>query len=298
MKQHTPTMAVEANCACIEHLPVQSHSRLPAIQQCSAPLSISSPGKVSSAHLSSTSSRVGSYRSRSAPPWQMRRTDVADATKKMASTTLSTTLCVKLPTTAISKKHVLFRQGEFSDAIFYIASGSVHRVVNTENGNERLVAILGPDDFCGEECLTAQPWHSTSAVAVEEARIVRIEKATMLRLLHDSAAFSDVFTTFLLARNLKTEGALIDQLVGSVEQRLRRALLALAKVRESDVGTGIIHNAKQEMLAALVGTTRPRVNHLLNKFRDLGLIEYGRGIPAGEIHVLAALQQIDERNSQ
>jgi len=295
MKQHPPTTAVEMNCACVGHSPVQSHGRTPAIEQCPAPLSVSTLGKVSSAHFSSTSSKMGSSFSRFAPRWQGRRTDDAGCTKQTGSVGLLTTVCVQLPTATVQKGHFLFRQSELSDAVFYITSGLVHRAVIAENGNERLVSILGPDDFCGEECLTAQPRHSTSAIIVEEARIVRIEKATMLRLLHDSSAFSDVFTAFLLSRNLKTEGALIDQLTGSVEQRLRHALLALAKTGQSDRCCGIIHIAKQEMLAALIGTTRPRINHLLNKFRKLGLIEYGEGVPSGEIRILSGLHQIDER---
>lgn len=273
MKQHTSTTAVEANCACIEHSPVQSHGRPPAIQQCPAPPSMSTDGEVSNTHFSSTSRKMGSSFSRS----------------------VLTALCVQFPIAVIQTGHVLFRQGEISDAVFYIAAGLVHRMVTAENGNERLVSILGPDDFCGEECLTTQPQHLASAIAVEEARIIRIEKAEMHRLLHRSSAFSDVFTAFLLSRNLKMEGALIDQLTGSVEERLRHALLALAKRSGGDRYSGIIHIAKQETLAALVGTTRPRINHLLNKFRKLGLIDYGEGVPSGEIRILGGLHQIDER---
>lgn len=273
MKQHTPTTAVEANCACIEHSPVQSHGRPPTIQQCSAPPSISTDRKVSNTHLSSTSSKMGSFLSKLG----------------------LTGLCVQFPTAIVQAGHVLYRQGELSDAVFYIAFGLVHRAVTAENGNERLVSILGPDDFCGEECLTAQPQHLASAIAVEKAQIIRIEKAEMRRLLRSSSAFSDVFTAFLLSRNLQMEGALIDQLTGSVEERLRHALLALAKRSGGDRYSGIVHIAKQEMLAALVGTTRPRINHLLNKFRKLGLIEYGEGVPSGEIRILGGLHQIDER---
>ena len=294
MKQHTPpTGAVAANCACIVPSPVQSHHKPLAIEPCAASLPLPNHENVSSM----PASRAGnSSRSKFVPSWQVRRTDDTTAAKQAASTTLRKRLCLQFPTMALPKRHVLFRQGESANAVFYIAAGLVHRVVGTANGNERLLAILGPDDFCGEECLTTQSWHSTSAIAMEAAQIIRIEKAAMLSLLRDSSAFSDVFTAFLLSRKLKTEAALIDQLVGSVEQRLRRALLALARTSQGGSDPGIVSNAKQEMLAALVGTTRPRINHFLTKFRELGLIDYGRGMPAGEIHLCAALQQVDERD--
>ncbi|TAJ30032.1 MAG: Crp/Fnr family transcriptional regulator [Nitrospirae bacterium] len=294
MKQHAhPTGTVEANCACIGPSPVQSLHQPPAIQPCSTPMSLPNHGNVSPM----PASREGhSSRSKFVASWQGRRIDDATAAKQPASTTLQKKLCLQFPTMALPKGHVLFRQGEPANAVFYIATGLVHRVVGSANGNERLLAILGPDDFCGEECLTAQSWHSTSAIAMEAAQIIRIEKAAILRLLRDSPAFSDVFTAFLLSRKLKTEAALIDQLVGSVEQRLKRALLALARTSQGGSNLGIVPNAKQEMLAALVGTTRPRINHFLTKFRKLGLIDYGRGMPAGEIRLGAALQQVDERD--
>lgn len=194
-------------------------------------------------------------------------------------------LCVQIPNAKFASKHVLFRQGEVADSVFYIGSGRIHRLITTEKGNERLVAILGSGDFCGEECLTAQPLHTTSALVVEAAEIVRIDRGTMVRLLHESTAFADGFTAFLLSRHLKTEAALIDQLVGSVEQRLRHVLVTLANTQVNVSGTDVITNVKQEMLAALVGTTRPRINHFLNNFRKLGLIEYGRPLPQGAIRV-------------
>jgi CRP-like cAMP-binding protein len=230
-----------------------------------------------------------SFRLKPVPPPQAGSANGAGFTNKTDLMTAPKTLCARLPTIALTKKHVLFRQDEVAHAVFFIATGRVHRMVTMANGSERLLAILGPGDFCGEECLTARPRHSTSAVVVEEGQAIRIDKATMLRLLHESSAFSDVFTTFLLSRKLRTEEALIDHLVGSVEQRLRRVLLSLATTGQGDSGVRIIPNAKQEMLAALVGTTRPRINHFLTRFRKLGLIDYGPGMPHGEIHLRAAL---------
>jgi CRP-like cAMP-binding protein len=194
-------------------------------------------------------------------------------------------LCIQLPSVKLPAKHVLFRQGEAADAVFYIVSGRVHRMIATEKGNERLVAILGPEDFCGEECLTVRRLHTTSALVTEAAEIIRIDRMTMSRLLHEAPAVAEIFTAFLLSRHLKTEAALIDQLVGSVEQRLRHLLATLANMEVNGSRTGVITNTKQEMLAALVGTTRPRVNHFLNKFRKLGLIEFGGALPRGEIRI-------------
>lgn len=164
----------------------------------------------------------------------------------------------------------------------------------TEKGNERLVAILGPGDFCGEECLTRQPYRTTSATVVEDADVVRIDKSSMSRLLRDWPDFAGAFTTYLLSHCLETESALIDQLAGSVEQRLRRVLLKLSNIGEGERHSGTISHVKQEMLAAMIGTTRQRVNYFLNKFRKLGLIDYGETFDSGQILVHARLGRTDE----
>ena len=164
-------------------------------------------------------------------------------------------------------------------------------MITTEKGNERLVAIVREQDFCGEECLARQRYRTTSAIVVENAEIVRIDKGLLPFLMRDWADFADAFSTSLLSHFLEAEAALIDQLVGSVEQRLRRVLLKLANVSNNDRQVGVVWNVKQETLAGLVGTTRPRVNYFLNKFRRLGLIEYGGTSGRGEIRVHAALGQ-------
>lgn len=297
MTQYTsPVRAVAASCACIQPSVIRNFQRPLVAARRPTPEALPNRGDAPTACLASASNVQDVSCPKPVPAWQADRIGEAGVAKTADSPAPTQKLCLQLPTTTLLKQHALFRQGEPADAVFYIIAGQVHRVVTTENGSDRLLSILGPDDFCGEECLTAQAWHSTSAITIEECKIIRIEKAAMLRLLHESPAFSDVFTTFLLSRKLKTEAALIDQLVGSVEQRLRRVLLALAAIRLGDSGIGIVPNAKQEMLAALVGTTRPRINHFLNKFRRLGLIEYGRGRPVGEIRILTALQQIDDRD--
>lgn len=203
-------------------------------------------------------------------------------------------LCVQFPHMRYSAGRPLFRQGDAADAIFYIAYGQVHRLVTTEKGDDRLVAILGPGDFCGEECLANKPYRTTSAVVVEDAEIARIDRTLMPGLLREWPDLAGAFTAFLVTHSLETEAALIDQLVGSAEQRLARVLLKLANVGDRGRDFGITSNVKQEMLANLIGSTRPRVNYFLNKFRRLGLIEYGDRLPPGTIKVHARLRRIGE----
>ncbi len=203
-------------------------------------------------------------------------------------------LCVQFPHMRYSAGRPLFRQGDPADAIFYIGYGQVHRLVTTEKGDDRLVAILGPGDFCGEECLANKPYRTTSAVVVEDAEIARIDRSLMPNLLREWPDLAGAFTAFLVAHSLETEAALIDQLVGSAEQRLARVLLKLANVGNGSRDFGITSNVKQEMLANLIGSTRPRVNYFLNKFRRLNLIEYGGRTPPGTIKVHSRLRRLGE----
>jgi len=205
-------------------------------------------------------------------------------------------LCVQVHKVRYDRGHTLFHQGEAADAVFYICNGRLHRTITTKKGEERLVAILGPGDFCGEECLSEERYHRTSADVIENAEIARIDRALMRRLLRDRSDLADAFTTFLLTHTLDTEAALIDQLVGSVEQRLRRVLLRLSRIESGDADTATIANVKQETLASLVGTTRPRVNYFLNKFRRLGWIDYGRRLAPGMIQVHVKLRQVAEED--
>lgn len=200
-------------------------------------------------------------------------------------------LCIQFPHVRYASGRALFHQGDPADALFFVASGRLHRTITTDKGNERLVAIVREQDFCGEECLAKQRYRKTSAIVVEDAEIVRIDKGLMPLLVREWADFADAFTASLLAHFLESEAALIDQLFGSVEQRLRRVLLKLANVGNNDRQVGVVLNIKQETLAGLVGTTRPRVNYFLTKFRRLGLIEYGGTSCRGEIRVYAALGQ-------
>jgi CRP/FNR family transcriptional regulator, cyclic AMP receptor protein len=141
--------------------------------------------------------------------------------------------------------------------------------------------VLGPDEFCGEGCLTGQPVRLAAAAAITECEIMRLEKATMIRVLHEEPAFSEMFVSHLLARTIRVEADLVDQLFNSSEKRLARALLLLANFGKEGQPEPIIAKVSQETLAEMIGTTRSRVSFFMNKFRKLGLIDYNGQI---EIH--------------
>ena len=140
---------------------------------------------------------------------------------------------------------------------------------------------MGPDEFCGEGCLTGQPLRMATAVAITECEIMRLEKTTMMRVLHEEPAFSEMFVSHLLLRTIRVEEDLIDQLFNSSEKRLARALLLLANFGKEGRPEPIIAKVSQETLAEMIGTTRSRVNFFMNKFRKLGLIDYNGHI---EVH--------------
>ena len=179
------------------------------------------------------------------------------------------------------KHQTLFSQGSTADAVFYIQKGKVKITVVSEQGKEAVVAILGPDEFCGEGCLTGQARRLATAAAITECEIMRLEKSAMIRVLHDEPAFSEMFVAHLLARTIRVEEDLVDQLFNSSEKRLARALLLLANFGKDGRPEPVIAKVSQETLAELIGTTRSRVSHFMNKFRNLGLIGYNGGI---EVH--------------
>jgi CRP-like cAMP-binding protein len=168
----------------------------------------------------------------------------------------------------------IFSQGDRADSVFYIQKGKVKVTVLSEQGKEAVLAILGPDEFCGEGCLTGHTLRLSSAVAITQCEILRIEKAAMIRVLHEEPAFSEMFIAHQLARTIRVEADLIDQLFNSTEKRLARTLLLLANFGKEGKPEPIIANINQGMLAEMVGTTRPRVSHFMNKFRKLGFIDY------------------------
>ena len=175
----------------------------------------------------------------------------------------------------------VFSQGTPADAVFYIQKGKVKVTVLSEQGKEAVVAVLGPDEFCGEGCLTGQPLRLATATAMTEGEIMRLEKATMIRVLHEEPAFAEMFVSHLLARTSRVEADLVDQLFNSSEKRLARALLLLANFGKDGRPEPIIAKVSQETLAEMIGTTRSRVSFFMNKFRKLGLIDYNGQI---EIH--------------
>ncbi len=175
----------------------------------------------------------------------------------------------------------VFLQGKPADTVFYILEGKVKVTVVSEQGKEAIVAVMGPDEFCGEGCLTGQPLRLATAKAMTECEIMRLEKATMIRVLHEEPAFSGMFVSHLLARTIRVEADLVDQLFNSSEKRLARALLLLANFGKDSLPEPIIAKISQETLAEMIGTTRSRVSFFMNKFRKLGLIDYNGHI---EIH--------------
>ena len=172
------------------------------------------------------------------------------------------------------KGQTLFSQGSPADAVFYIRKGKVKITVVSEQGKEAVVAIQGPDEFCGEGCLTGQVRRLGTASAMTECEIMRLEKAAMIRVLHEEPAFSEMFVSHLLARTIRVEEDLVDQLFNSSEKRLARALLLLANFGKDGRPEPVIAKVSQETLADLIGTTRSRVSHFMNKFRKLGFIDY------------------------
>jgi CRP/FNR family transcriptional regulator, cyclic AMP receptor protein len=172
------------------------------------------------------------------------------------------------------KNQIVFSQGDPADSVFYIRDGKVKITVISEQGKEAVVAVLGSDEFCGEGCLTGQLRRVATAAAMTECEIMRLEKEVVVRVLHDEPAFSEMFISHLLARTLRVEADLVDQLFNSSEKRLARALLLLANFGKEGRPETIIAKVSQATLAEMIGTTRSRVSHFMNKFRELGFIKY------------------------
>jgi CRP/FNR family transcriptional regulator, cyclic AMP receptor protein len=175
-------------------------------------------------------------------------------------------------------RQTIFSQGSPADSVLYIQDGGVRLSVVNENGKEAVVGVLGPGDFFGEGCLAGQPVRMGTAAAITPTTALVIEKKEMIRALHEEHAFSDRFITYMLARNIRIEEDLVDQLFNSSEKRLARTLLLLARYGKQDKPQRVLPNISQEMLAEMVGTTRPRVNFFMNKFRKLGFIKYNGGL--------------------
>jgi CRP/FNR family transcriptional regulator, cyclic AMP receptor protein len=175
------------------------------------------------------------------------------------------------------KKETIFAQGDSSDAVFYIHQGKVRLTVVSEIGKEATIGILNEGDFFGEGCLAGQPLRLCSATAMTDCSVMKIDKKPMMEVLHREHAFSDIFVAYLLARNIRYEEDLVDQLFNSSEKRLARVLLLLAHFGKDGKQETVIPKMSQETLAEMIGTTRSRVSFFMNKFRKLGFIEYDGG---------------------
>jgi CRP-like cAMP-binding protein len=179
------------------------------------------------------------------------------------------------------KNQIVFSQGDPADSVFYIHKGKAKITVLSEQGKEAVVAIVGPGDFFGEGCLAGQPRRMATASAMTDCMIACVAKADIVRAIHEQPAFSELFISHLLARNIRVEEDLVDQLFNSSEKRLARVLLLLANFGKDSKPEPVIPKISQETLAEMIGTTRSRVSFFMNKFRDLGLISYNGHI---EVH--------------
>jgi CRP/FNR family cyclic AMP-dependent transcriptional regulator len=185
------------------------------------------------------------------------------------------------------KKETVFAQGAPAKTVMYIQEGGVKLTVVNETGKEAVVAILGPGDFFGEGCLAGQSICMSTATAIAPTTLLVIEKNQMIRVLHEEHEFSDRFIAYTLARIVRVEEDLIDQLFNSSEKRLARTLLLLARYGAPGHAQKVLPKVSQEMLAKMIGTTRSRVNFFMNKFRKLGFIQYN-----GKIHINNSLLSV------
>jgi CRP/FNR family transcriptional regulator, cyclic AMP receptor protein len=179
---------------------------------------------------------------------------------------------------AVPRKQRIFAQGDSADAVFYVQTGKVKLTVVSKTGKEATIGIVGEGDFFGEGSLAGQALRMGSATAMTNCAILRIETKAMMEVLHREHKFSDLFVAYLLARNIRYEEDLVDQLFNSSEKRLARILLLLAHFGKEGKPETVVPKISQEMLAEMVGTTRPRVSFFMNRFRKLGFIHYNGGL--------------------
>src|ERR1700733_13215865 len=187
----------------------------------------------------------------------------------------------------LPKKQTVFSQGDSADSVFYIQKGKVKLSVVAKRGKEATIGILNEGDFFGEGCLTGQPLRMCTATAVTDCTVMRIDKKSMMEVIHSEHAFSDMFVAYLLTRNIRYEEDLVDQLFNSSEKRLARILLLLAHFGKDGKPEVAIPKISQESLAEMVGTTRPRINFFMNKFRKLGFVRYN-----GELEIHSSLLDV------
>jgi CRP/FNR family transcriptional regulator, cyclic AMP receptor protein len=186
-----------------------------------------------------------------------------------------------------SANQIVYAQGDPADSVFYIHKGKAKVTVLSEQGKEAVVALLGASDFFGEGCLAGQTLRMATVSTLEDSVIARMSKADIVRVIHKEPSFAELFISHLLARNIRVEEDLVDQLFNSSEKRLARVLLLLANFGKEGKPEPVIAKISQETLAEMIGTTRSRVNFFMNKFRQLGLIDYN-----GQIQVHSSLLNV------
>ena len=178
-------------------------------------------------------------------------------------------------TVAVLKKgQAIFRQGDTTDAVFYLQKGKVKLAATSKSGKEATIAFFGAGSFLGEESITGTQLRLATATTLTRATVLKIERKEMIRVLHEESSFSELFVSYLLARNARVQADLVDQLFNSSEKRLARALLVLAQFGKDGTPEKVIPKISQESLAAMIGTTRSRVSFFMNRFRKLGFIRY------------------------
>jgi CRP/FNR family cyclic AMP-dependent transcriptional regulator len=187
----------------------------------------------------------------------------------------------------IDEKQIIFSQGDAADSIYYIEKGKIQLTVVSMEGKEAIIASAEAGDFCGEGCLVGEPLRLWTATAITECVVARMEKAAVLRAIHEDPNFSEFLLTYVLKRSVRLTDALVDQLFNSSERRLARILLLLANYGKEGRNETVIGKIDQETLAQMIGTTRNRVNFFMNKFRRLGMIDYN-----GQIHVHSSLLRV------
>jgi CRP/FNR family cyclic AMP-dependent transcriptional regulator len=192
---------------------------------------------------------------------------------------------------AVRKKQSIFSQGDEAHAVFYVQKGRVKLTVVSKIGKEATIAIVSQGNFFGEGSLAGQPLRMGSAVAMTDCEILRVEKKAMMDVLHREPAFSEMFVSYLLARNIRYEEDLVDQLFNSSEKRLARILLLLAHFGKDGIPETVVPKISQETLAEMVGTTRSRVSFFMNRFRKLGFINYAGG-SEGALQVHSSLLSV------
>ena len=169
----------------------------------------------------------------------------------------------------------IYREGDSAGSVLFLRHGKVKLSVTSKQGKEAIIAVLDSGDFFGEGCLAGQPVRMATATALTDCSLFRLDKTLMVRLLHDQHEISELFVTHLLLRNIRYEADLVDQLFNSCEKRLARILLLLSHFGKDSRAEPVLPGISQENLAEMVGTTRSRVSHFMNKFRELGFVDYG-----------------------